>query len=103
MLNGILIYSMLLSIGGAFDPFHGPAPLVVLIQSDPWAMVIGSDTPRVAIYQTGEAIVGRDVGGRLVYHHAVLDKESLANVREHLTPLFALKDLKPAYNMAPSL
>lgn len=36
-----------------FDPFEGPKPLAIFIQSDPWAMVIGSDTPRVAIYENG--------------------------------------------------
>lgn len=35
------------------DPYQGPKPVAVLVQTDPWAMVIGSDTPLVAIYDDG--------------------------------------------------
>ena len=34
-----------------FHPFDGPKPVAVLIQTDPWAIVIGADSPRVAVYE----------------------------------------------------
>lgn len=37
----------------AFEPFNGPAPRFVYIESDPWAMVVGSDTPRIVLYEDG--------------------------------------------------
>jgi hypothetical protein len=33
-----------------------PAPAVILLESDPWAMVIGSDSPAFALYEDGRAI-----------------------------------------------
>lgn len=50
------LFSACPTLAAGFDPFAGPKPLAVLIQSDPWAMVIGSDTPRVAIYENGRVI-----------------------------------------------
>lgn len=37
-----------------FKPFDGPKLMAVFIQSDPWATVVGADTPRVAVYESGE-------------------------------------------------
>jgi len=36
-----------------FSPFDGSKPIAVLIQADPWAMVMGGDNPRVAVYEDG--------------------------------------------------
>ncbi len=64
-----------------FDPFQGPKPLAIFIQSDPWAMVIGSDTPRVAIYENGETIFAKKVNDRLAIF---LDGALLPKLREFL-------------------
>src|SRR4051812_32848454 len=85
-----------------FDPFEGSKPLAIFIQSNPWAMVIGSDTPRVAIYENGDVIFTKKVNDRLVYHHVTLDKDGLEKVLEQLRPVLALKDLKPNYNIRPN-
>jgi len=85
-----------------FDPFEGPKPFAIFIQSNPWAMVIGSDTPRVAIYENGDVIFAKKVNDRLAYHHVTLDKDQLAKVRNQLKPVLALKDLKPGYNIRPN-
>jgi hypothetical protein len=82
-----------------FDPYQGPKPIAVFIQSDPWAMVIGADTPRVAIYENGDVIFAKKVNDRLAYHYVSLDRDQLAKVREQLKPVFTLKDLKPEYNI----
>ena len=84
-----------------FDPFEGPKPLAIFIQSNPWAMVIGSDTPRVAVYENGEVIFVKKVNDQLVYHHIALDSDELEKVREQLKPVLALKDLKAQYNVMP--
>ena len=39
------------------DPFKGPMPIAVLIQTDPWLMVIGSDLP-----MAGKSDVETEVG-----------------------------------------
>jgi hypothetical protein len=74
--------------------------MLVFIQSDPWKMVIGSDTPRVAIYDTGEVIFLKTVKGAAVYHRKVLDKEAMASVRAQLAPVIALQNLKPHYSIS---
>lgn len=85
-----------------FDPFEGPKPIAVFIQSDPWAMVIGSDTPRVAIYENGDVIFAKKVNDGLAYHHVTLDKDQLGKVSEQLKPVLALKALKRRYNIRPN-
>lgn len=39
-----------------FLPFDGPRPLAVLIETDPWLMVIDSDTPSFVLYENGQVI-----------------------------------------------
>jgi hypothetical protein len=40
----------------AFLPFDGPRPLAVLVETNPWRMVIGSDTPSFVLYEDGQVI-----------------------------------------------
>lgn len=95
----------LLFLGAAapFDPFAGPKPLAVFIQSDPWAMVLGADTPRVAVYEDGEVVFVKKVGERLAYHHVKLTPKGLAALEARIAPVLAVKDLKPWYDMAPGV
>lgn len=86
-----------------FDPFDGPKPLVVFIQSNPWAMVIGSDTPRVVLYENGDVVFAKMVNDQLTYHHATLGKPELEKVREQLKPVWALNDLKSHYDIRPNV
>ena len=101
----VLACVALLRLGAAapFDPFAGPKPLAVFIQSDPWAMVLGADTPRVAVYENGDVIFVKQVGDRLSYHHVTLGKSDLDRLRARIAPVLALKDVKPWYNMAPGV
>jgi hypothetical protein len=89
-------------IAKGFDPFHGDKPLAVLIQSDPWAMAIGSDTPRVAIYENGDVIFIKKIKGQAAYHKIILNKQELEAVRSRLQPIILLKDLKPSYSLRPN-
>jgi hypothetical protein len=102
----VILFATLFSAGpcvaAGFDPYQGPKPLVIFIQSNPWGMAIGSDTPRVAVYENGDAIFLKDIEGRLTYHYVALDKNQLESVRAHLKPVSALKDLKRRYNIRPN-
>src|SRR5262245_20654452 len=104
-LPAIIISFCLVGICAAadFDPFQGAQPLAIFIQSNPWATVIGSDTPRVAIYANGDVIFAKKVNDRLAYHHVTLDKDQIEKIREQWKPVLALKDLKPGYNIRPNV
>src|SRR5947209_3299522 len=101
----LLAGAALLSLGAAapFDPFAGPRPLAVFLQTDPWAMVLGADTPRVAVYEDGEVVFVKKVGERLAYHHVKLTPKGLAALRARIAPALAIKDLKPWYDMRPGV
>lgn len=51
---------------GSAQPSEGHQPLVVLLESNPWAMVIGSDSPRLALYDDGLVIYRTDTGFKSV-------------------------------------
>jgi len=86
-----------------FEPFEGGKPLAVLMQSDPWAMVMGADTPRVAVYEDGTVIfVKRNQDGSgASYRSRTLTDAEMSEFKEHLAPLAAVKDLKSFYNLRP--
>lgn len=46
---------------------HEAEPLLVLIETDPWLMVIGSDSPRFAVYKNGDVIYRDGKGYRSVH------------------------------------
>jgi hypothetical protein len=94
--------STMLARAAEFDPFEGPTPIAIFIQTNPWLMVIGSDTPRVTVYDNGDVIFVKKVEKRLVYHRVTLDKKGLEEVRAKLKPVLALKDLKPRYDIRPN-
>jgi hypothetical protein len=50
-----------------------PAPLLILLETEPWAMVIGSDSPVFALYEDGRTIYRTDKG----YRSVNLDPERL--------------------------
>jgi hypothetical protein len=89
--------------GPTFKPFDGPKLILVFIESDPWLNVIGSDNPRVAVYETGEVIFLKAVNGKRIHHTVKLDTSALEDLRSHLAPLVALKNLKSHYNVNPNV
>lgn len=44
----------------------GPKPLIVMLEADPWLMVIGSDSPRFALYDDGTVIYREAKGFKTV-------------------------------------
>jgi hypothetical protein len=83
-----------------FNPFEGPEPLVVFIEREVWAAVIGADTPRVAMYENGDVIFAKEVNGKFVYHQALLDSDGRADVRRHVDRLLAVNELRTSYSIS---
>src|SRR5438105_1046835 len=76
----------------------GPQPLLVLWESSPWRMVIGSDTPTFAFYSDGRVIYQRHTRRRLPpgvspYLSAVLGRAEWERLLASVTPA-ALRRLK---------
>ncbi len=82
--------AVLPSVGAPFDPFAGPKPIAVLMEQDPWLMVIGSDTPRVAVYETGDVVFAKKTGERAYAYHTVkLNPAELGVLSQRWAPLAA--------------
>ncbi|WP_445145049.1 hypothetical protein [Dyella sp. Tek66A03] len=82
-----------------FNPFEGPEPLLVVVEFDPWSMVLGADSPRVAIYENGDAIfVGKD-GKDPGYRFKRLTAQELEDVRQQAGRVFRSPELKQHYDM----
>ena len=61
-----------LSYGQKWNEKFG-APKVVLIETNPWLMVIGSDVPTIAIYESGYIVYKRVVKKRMKYYSVKID------------------------------
>lgn len=78
------------AVATPFDPFIGAKPLAVLIEQDPWLMVIGSDTPRVAVYENGDVVFAKKTGEMsYAYHHVKLTQAEVGALAETWAALAA--------------
>jgi hypothetical protein len=66
----------------AVQPGPRAEPLLVLIEYDPWAMVIGSDSPRLVLYDDG-VVIYRKEGG---YRALRLEPDDIAAALASLKP-----------------
>jgi hypothetical protein len=86
------------------DPFKGPQPIAVLIQTDPWLMVIGSDTPMLTIYDDGQVIyLRRGEEGTPLYVCKQLTQEELEGTKKELAAFGDFSAIKAYYNLAPNI
>lgn len=85
----------------AFDPYAGPMPLAVFVETEPQLLVAGSDMPRVAVYETGEVVFARVSGGSISYRRAVLDKTGMAELAGRTRAVLRRKDSRPLYDLLP--
>lgn len=86
------------------DPFKGPKPIAVMIQTDPWLMVVGSDTPIVAIYDDGRLIyVKKDKDKNPVYFYKQLSANELAGIKKRLASFGDYSKLKRYYDLTPAV
>ena len=84
------------------DPFKGAKPIAVLIQTDPWLMVIGSDTPMVAIYDDGQVLYlkkGENENPSLL--QTQLSPDALTKIKDKLSSFGDYSKLKRHYNLMP--
>jgi hypothetical protein len=95
----VLTFLAALPTQAAFDPFAGPKPIAVFIEQNPWLMVIGSDTPRVTIYENGDVIFLKKLGDKYSMQIAKLPQSELAQLEQKWLPLFEVK-LKRDYSLS---
>jgi hypothetical protein len=81
----LLLLSMQNVMADTFLPFQGPRPLAVLIDTDPWRMVIGSDTPSFVLYEDGQVIYrNRTEKKKLQYLSKLLTPDELRSLKAKL-------------------
>ncbi len=95
---------------GGTEQIPHPRPVVVLIEEDPWLTVIGSDMPRLAIYDDGTIIYRLDPEKHPSelenefpsYNQAVLSEGEMNELFAKLNPT-AFRELKGFYNVTPNV
>jgi hypothetical protein len=100
--EGFLMLKKSRFLADRFNPFEGPKPIAVFIQTDPWAMLIGADTPRIAVYEDGTVLFLKRSGEKASYHQKSLSATELSAFKKRLKPAADLKDLKRFYNVHPN-
>ena len=76
-------------------------PLIVLIERDPWLMVIGSDSPSFVLYDDGTLIFLKTLeSGKKEYLYVSLDNGSLQKIVKELAPPSDFLKLKDDYSLS---
>jgi len=75
----LLTFSLTFSFGQTFNEKYGQ-PIVVLIETDPWLMVIGSDVPTFALYENGQIIYKKVVERQWKYFEVRNDRETTQKI-----------------------
>jgi len=86
-----------------FDPYAGPKPIIVVIETNPWLMVIGSDTPVLAIYENGLVIQKIRTGNYTKPVTTVLTKEQLGEITGKFLQLLGKQKIDKDYDLAPGV
>jgi hypothetical protein len=79
ILTILLTFSLAISFGQTFNDKYGQ-PIIVLIETDPWLMVIGSDVPTFALYENGQIIYKKVVNKKLKYYEVSNDRETTQKI-----------------------
>ena len=75
----LLFLSLTTVFGQTLNQKYGQ-PIVVLIETDPWLMVIGSDVPTFALYENGTIIYKKVVDKRWKYFEITNDRENTQKI-----------------------
>lgn len=67
------------SFGQTFNENYG-SPIVVLYETDPWLMVIGSDVPIFALYENGQIIYRKTIDRQHIYFEIKNDREETQKI-----------------------
>ncbi|UCC45694.1 MAG: hypothetical protein JSU65_07175, partial [Candidatus Zixiibacteriota bacterium] len=83
-----------------FDPYEGPEPAAVLIQTDPWRAAPGSGL-MVAIYNDGQVILRKEKDQEYMFLHSQLRPGALTDVKKKLHTFGDYSELEHRYDLAP--
>ena len=76
-----LFFALLLaSCSGQTNKEKYGRPIIALIETDPWLMVIGSDVPTFALYENGQIIYKKIVDKQIKYFEVTNDKETTQKI-----------------------
>jgi len=75
----ILLLLVNYSFGQEWNEKYGQ-PIVVLIETDPWLMIIGSDVPTFALYENGQIIFTRVIKKKWKYFQVSNDRETTQKI-----------------------
>ena len=95
----VLLATSVAGFANDFRPFDGPKPIVVLIESNPWAMVMGSDTPQYLLYDTREALFFRRDD---CYRHQLSERE-FQDIMTRVTAVTRAGPIKRFIDLAPDI
>lgn len=79
LIASFLFLSALSSFGQHFNEKYGQ-PIVVLYETNPWLMVIGSDVPSFALYENGQIIYRKIVNKRYKYFQVQTEREKTQRI-----------------------
>jgi hypothetical protein len=74
-----LTFSLTVLFGQTFNEKYGQ-PILVLIETNPWLRVIGSDVPSFALYENGQIIYKKLVDKEWKYFELTNDRETTLNI-----------------------
>ncbi|GAB2819336.1 hypothetical protein GCM10027043_19820 [Ferruginibacter profundus] len=79
ILTILLTLNLTVSFGQTFNEKYGQ-PIVVLVETDPWLMVIGSDVPTFALYENGQIIYKKIADNKWKYFETTNNKETTQKI-----------------------
>ena len=79
ILTFIFTFSLAISFGQTFNEEYG-RPIVVLIETDPWLMVVGSDVPTFALYENGQIIYRKVANKKWKYFEVKNNRETTQKI-----------------------
>lgn len=74
LLTTLGIFSFLCTFGQTLNEEYGH-PIIILIETNPWLMIIGSDVPTFALYENGQIIYKKTNNGKDQYYEIKYDFE----------------------------
>ena len=75
----MLLFNLTVSFGQHYNEKYGQ-PIIVLIETDPWLMVVGSDVPSFALYDNGQIIYRKVVDNTYKYFQVKNDREKTQSI-----------------------
>lgn len=85
-----------------FNPHEGPRPIVVLMESNPWLTVIGSDTPTFVLYEDGQVVFLKETSDEAHYLTKLLTPAELRDVKVKLKAAMPTQPVEKSYDVAPN-